>query len=36
VRGDGTLGGDYSLDGIDGGGDNGSAARIQWNLHPAG
>ena len=36
VHDDGSLGGVYSLDGIDGGGDNGSKARIEWSLRPAG
>ena len=35
VHDDGSLGGVYSLDGIDGGGDNGSKARIEWSLRPA-
>ena len=36
VRGDGTLGGVHSLDGIEGGGDNGSTARVEWSLRPVG
>ena len=35
VRDDGTLGGVHSLDGIEGGGDNGSTARVEWSLRPA-
>ena len=36
VRGDGTLAGVHSLDGIEGGGDSDSTARVEWNLRPAG
>jgi hypothetical protein len=36
VRDDGTLGGVHSLDGIEGGGNNGSTARVEWSLRPAG
>jgi hypothetical protein len=36
VRDDGTLGGVHSLEGIEGGGDNGSTARVEWSLRPAG
>jgi len=36
VRDDGTLGGVHNLEGIEGGGDNGSTARVEWSLHPAG
>jgi len=36
VRDDGSLGGVHSLDGIEGGGDNGSTARVEWSLRPAG
>jgi hypothetical protein len=35
VRNDGTLAGVHSLDGIEGGGDNGSTARVEWTLRPA-
>jgi hypothetical protein len=35
VRGDGSLGGVLDLDGIEGGGDNGSTARVEWSLSPA-
>ena len=35
VRDDGTLAGVHSLEGIEGGGDNGSAARVEWSLRPA-
>jgi hypothetical protein len=35
VRDDGTLAGVHSLEG-EPGGDSGSAARVEWNLHPAG
>ena len=35
VRDDGSLGGVHSLDGIEGGGDNESTARVEWSLHPA-
>ena len=35
VRPDGPLGGVHSLDGIEGGGDNGSTARVEWSLRPA-
>jgi hypothetical protein len=34
VRDDGTVGGVHSLDGIEGGGDNGSTARVEWSLRP--
>ena len=33
---DGSLGGVHSFDGIEGGGDTGSTARVEWNLRPAG
>ena len=35
VRDDGTLAGLHSLDGIEGGGDNGSTAHVEWGLRPA-
>ncbi len=35
VRDDGTLAGVHSLEGIEGGGDNGSTARVEWTLRPA-
>ena len=35
VRDDGTLAGVHNLEGIEGGGDNGSTARVEWSLHPA-
>ena len=35
VRDDGALGGVHSLDGIEGGGNNGSTARVEWSLRPA-
>ena len=35
VRDDGTVGGVHNLEGIEGGGDNGSTARVEWSLRPA-
>jgi hypothetical protein len=35
VREDGTLGGVHDLEGIEGGGNNGSTARVEWSLRPA-
>jgi hypothetical protein len=36
VRDDGTLAGVHSLDSNNSHGDNGSSARVEWSLHPAG
>jgi hypothetical protein len=36
VRDDGSVAGVHNLDGIDGGGDNESKARVEWSLRPAG
>ena len=35
VRDDGAVAGVHSLEGIEGGGNNGSTARVEWNLRPA-
>ena len=35
VRDDGTVAGVHSLEGIEGGGNNGSTARVEWSLRPA-
>jgi hypothetical protein len=35
VRDDSTLAGLHSLEGIEGGGNNGSTARVEWSLRPA-
>ena len=34
VRDDGSVAGVHSLDGLEGGGDNGSKARVEWSLRP--
>jgi len=35
LRDDGTVAGVHILEGIEGGGDNGSSARVEWSLRPA-
>jgi len=35
VRDDGSVAGVHNLEGIEGGGDNGSTARVEWSLRPA-
>jgi hypothetical protein len=35
VRDDGTLAGVHNLDGVEGGGNSGSTARVEWSLRPA-
>ncbi len=35
VRDDGTVAGVHNLEGVEGGGNSGSTARVEWSLHPA-